>query len=305
MIFPSLRVVALLLSFAGAVLAQRLIGEGDTWRYYKGRTSVPPNDINGHVWTQQSYDDSSGWGTGASGFGYGDGDDATFFGDMQENGGAIPPQAGYFSVYLRKTFTVADPGAITRLTLAIDYDDGFVAYVNGTEVARRNVPAGPVTYNTAASGNHDPSRDGSGSGAADAPNEREFIAIDPSLLVAGTNAIAVSGHNVSKTSSDFTLRPELYANVTLVRGPFLQMPTAGHIAVVWRTDSLTDSAVDFGADTNYSSGTISDAALVREHAITLPGLPGNAPVHYRVRSGGVILAESVLHPPRGPAQPFR
>ena len=32
-----------------------------------------------------------------------------------------------------------------------EYDDGFVAYLNGTEVARRNAPAGAVPGNSAAS----------------------------------------------------------------------------------------------------------------------------------------------------------
>ena len=283
-------------------MAERLIAEGDTWRYYKGRTSTPPADSNANDWTQQTYDDSLGWGSGGSGFGYGDGDDATIFTDMQE---IVGTQAGYFSVYVRKSFNVADPGAITRLTLAIDYDDGFVAYVNGVEVARRNMPAGAVSYNTPASGIHEASRGGGGSGGTEAPHDREFIAINPALLVPGTNVLAISGHNITKTSSDFTLQPELYTNVTLVRGPFLQMPTPGHISVVWRTDALTNSTVDFGPDTNYTGGSVTDPAFVREHVITLPVLPSNAPVYYRVRSSGVTLAESILYPPRGAAQSFR
>ena len=154
---PFLRVLAFLICSAAAAPAQQLIGEGDTWRYYKGRTSIPPNDSNANDWTQQAYDDSSGWGSGPSGFGYGDGDDATHFADMQENAAAVPPQAGYFSVYVRKTFNVTDPTAITRLTLAIDYDDGFVAYVNGVEVTRLTMQSGPVSYNTHAIINHNDS----------------------------------------------------------------------------------------------------------------------------------------------------
>ena len=293
--------LVLLLSSAFAS-AERLIGEGEDWKYYKGRISTPPDDGGGRNWTQQTYDDSTGWGTGASGFGFGDNDDATVFSDMQHIAGT---QAGYLSVFIRKTFVVSDPAAISRLTLAVDYDDGFVAYVNGTEVARRNMPAGPVSYDTGASGNHEASRGGGGGTTGDIAQEREFIEIDRNLLVAGTNVIAISGHNISITSSDFTLRPELYANVTLVRGPFLQMPDAGQISVVWRTDALTDSAVDYGSDTNYAGGTVGDGALVRHHILTLPPLPPGATIHYRVRSGGVTLAESTLHTPRLLAQPFR
>ena len=117
--------------------------------------------------------------------------------------------------------------------------------------------------------------------------------------------LAISGHNVSLGSSDFTLVPELYSNVTLVRGPFLQMPTAGAISVAWRTDALTDSAVDYGADTNYSGGTVTDPALVREHLVTLPALPQATTMFYRIRSGGVTLAASSSKTPRGSSQPYR
>ena len=36
--------------------------------------------------------------------------------------------------------TVQDPSRLTSLTLRMRYDDGFVAYLNGLEVARRNAP---------------------------------------------------------------------------------------------------------------------------------------------------------------------
>ena len=138
----------------GSAVAERLIAEGDLWRYYKG-FSTPPAQ-SGVNWTQAAFNDS-GWGPASpSGFGYGDGDDATTFGDMQQTS----TQAGYASLFVRRSFIVADPAAITRLTLAVDYDDGFVAYANGVEVARRNMPAGSVAHNTLASGAHEPSRGG-------------------------------------------------------------------------------------------------------------------------------------------------
>lgn len=288
-----------LVVFSEGAVAQRLIAQGETWRYYKGRTSGPPNDSNGRAWTQASYDDSTGWGSGASGFGYGDGDDATVFSDMQQNVGAGQP--GYLTVFIRKTFAVSDPAAVTRLTLAIDYDDGFVLHVNGVEVTRANLPAAPapVVFNTAASG-HEASR---GESTAN-PQERSFVDIPPSLLVAGTNVVAISGHNSSVSSTDFSLIPELYAGVNLLRGPYLQMPTQGALTIVWRTDAPTDSAVDYGHNTDYTGGTISDAALVREHEITIPNLTPGKYYFYRVRSGGVTLAEAVFRGIPAAGQPF-
>jgi len=49
----------------------------------------------------------------------------------------------YVSVYIRRTFEVADPEALEELVLSVWYDDGFVAYLNGAEIARNNVSGSP------------------------------------------------------------------------------------------------------------------------------------------------------------------
>ena len=163
------------------------IAKGNTWRYFKG-TQEPPSD-----WNSIGFDDS-GWAMGPSGFGYGDSDDATVLNDMQ---------SGYISVYLRKEFTVADPSAVTTLELSMDYDDSFVAYLNGIPVARANVTGTPPAYTVAADSDHEASAGNS------SPQPVEYFSIDPALLVAGTNVLAIQGHNKSIDSSDFSLIPEL------------------------------------------------------------------------------------------------
>jgi hypothetical protein len=103
-----------------------LIDRGETWRYFKG-TQEPSSPAT--LWRQQSFSDTS-WLSGATGIGYGDGDDATVLADMQNQ---------YLTIFCRKTFNVADVSAVDSLVLSITYDDGFYAYLNGTEVASRNV----------------------------------------------------------------------------------------------------------------------------------------------------------------------
>src|SRR5882757_6441194 len=156
--------------------AERVVGEGDTWRYMRG-TSYPSG------WTTNGFNDSS-WPTGPGGFGYGDSDDATTV------------ATGTTNIFTRRNFMVTDPSAVNNLTLAVDYDDGFVAYINGNEVARRNMPAGVPSNLTFAAGNHEASR---GDGASN-PQEREFIAVPTNVLVSGSNVIAVTVHNVSAGS---------------------------------------------------------------------------------------------------------
>ena len=94
-------------------------------------------------------------------------------------------------------FNVADPGAITSLILQMKYDDGFVAYLNGIEVARANVN-GAVRFDSSAS-NHPDSL---------AVKFEEFI-LPRAALVAGINVLAVHAVNQSAKSSDMLIIPQL------------------------------------------------------------------------------------------------
>ncbi|MCG3179135.1 MAG: hypothetical protein BIFFINMI_01466 [Phycisphaerae bacterium] len=53
-------------------------------------------------------------------------------------------------LYLRRRLNVADPAAVSNLTLSLDYAGGAVVYLNGREVARADMPAGPVDATTPA-----------------------------------------------------------------------------------------------------------------------------------------------------------
>lgn len=269
--------------------------EGALWYYYKGASTPPAQGTN--EWYSPAYNSLFWEAPSPSGFGYGDSDDATILSDMQN---------GYLSLFTRTSFIVTNKAAITQLTLAADYDDGFVAYLNGVEVARRNLPTGTVINTTAALSNREASRSGQDNYTCNCePQEKEYIEIDPGLLLDGTNVLAVSGHNISLDSSDFSLIVELYTNVTLTRGPFLQMPNQGLVRVLWRTAALADSAVDYGFDTNYTGGTVSDIVSTRIHELELPAFPPGSDVYYRVRSGGEILGESRFVSPKIPGQSFR
>jgi|GEM_PF-5699067 spore coat protein CotH len=159
-----------------------IIRTGETWRYRKGN-SAPPNN-----WTSLDFDDSD-WLQGPSGFGYGDNDDATILSDMQNR---------YLSVYIRKTFTLGSLADFSQLLLNVDYDDGFVAYLNGVEVARSNVTENPPAFDRSATSNHE----------AGTPESFD-ISSRISLLRTGKNVLCLQGHNVSLTSSDFSLIPSL------------------------------------------------------------------------------------------------
>src|SRR5213079_1308964 len=104
------------------------------------------------------------------------------------------------SAYLRVPFSVANPATPQSLTLRMMYDDGFVAYLNGQEVARRNAPATPQ-WNSAATASH--------------PNFQALLFEDINIsdhlnaLQAGNNMLAIQGLNQSSSDTDFLILPEL------------------------------------------------------------------------------------------------
>lgn len=161
-----------------------LIDNGEVWRYFKGtqEASAPVT-----AWRVSGFNDAAaGWLGGATGIGYGDGDDATILTDMQN---------GYVTIFCRKSFTVSDVSQINSLVLSIIYDDGFFAYLNGTQVASRNITGSAFDSNATA--------------AIEPTAEDIDISSFKSSLVNGVNVLAVQVHNAGAASSDLSFIPKL------------------------------------------------------------------------------------------------
>jgi hypothetical protein len=160
---------------------ETIINWGDTWKYFVPSAELPGN------WRSPGYDDSS-WPSGPSGFGYGDDDDATVI------------TTGY-SIYIRKTFSIDQLPEILDAVLHVDYDDGFVAYLNGGEIARANigVPGVIPAWDDSASVVIEPQIYQGGFPFA--------FQVNPSLILPGENVLAIEVHNYNTTSSDLTLIP--------------------------------------------------------------------------------------------------
>jgi hypothetical protein len=89
---------------------------------------------------------------------------------------------------------------IDSMILRARYDDGFIAYLNGTEVARENFIGTPA-WNSSAISNHSDS---------EAVNfERVDISAFINNLQQGNNILAIHAMNSSVTSSDFLISVEL------------------------------------------------------------------------------------------------
>ena len=221
-----------------------LVSPGGVWKYFEGAEppSNPPN-----AWNTVDFDDSH-WQTGPGGFGYGDNDDATILDDMRNN---------YVSVYIRKEFSVSSPSADEVVRFEIDYDDGFIAYLNGAEIARAHMAQGAAGYDTRAASAHE----------AGSP-ETFVLGAANELLNEGVNVLAVQGHNSSASSSDFSLIPALRTASDIIR--------AGERWIV-ETDTVTLKGWDLSREavSVLADGTVTDFNdFDRTWSIEISLLPG-------------------------------
>lgn len=177
---------------------EALVLDNVDWRYKVPVSEPDPN------WNTLSFDDSS-WSTGMGGIGYGDNDDSTIV--------ASGP------VYMRHVFNVIDPNVWPILRFAMDFDDGYVAYLNGVEISRRNlgVQGSNVPFNTNATAQHE--------AVLYLNGVPENDTVPSSLLQQGLNVLAIQTHNQSPNSSDLSARPFLFGATTLPSGGFGTIPT--------------------------------------------------------------------------------
>ncbi len=269
--------LGLLIANSATATTWTMVQTGHALSYHKGYQTPDAS------WTSPSFVEDNSWTPSASGFGigYGDGDDSTVLSDMSGN---------YATVYVRSHFTLgAEAASILHLELEAIFDDGFVAYLNGTEIARSHVPAGALQASTTAS-NHE---------ASSGP---ETFTVDPALLVQGDNVLAVEVHNGSLGSSDLSFIPTLTGHDTpppkasITHGPFQQQLSRNDVLIVWETDAPSASVVAWGPTEALGSKT-EDATPKTHHVIKLDGLKPSSTYYYQVESakgdvqGGRIRTE--------------
>ncbi|MDP4629849.1 MAG: CotH kinase family protein [Flavobacteriales bacterium] len=162
------------------------------WHYVVPDANTPSN------WIDPAFDDAA-WSVGNGGFGFGDGDDGT----------TVP--AGTISVYHRIHFNINDWNEISKFILNMDYDDGYVAYLNGTEISRSNITStGQPAWDQGADGQHEANMYQGGN-----PDQVIFLTENYlSILNNGDNVFCVEAHNISTNSGDLTSRPFLHIGLT-------------------------------------------------------------------------------------------
>lgn len=167
---------------------QTLLAAGSQWKF-RFSTEAPPTG-----WTGLDFDDST-WSIGSAPLGWG----APGLGTTLTAEGTKP-----LSSHFRRTVEVSDPSRVESVTLTTRADDGVVVYVNGVEVARRNMPSGAISFSTYASSAP------STSAAISAP---VVIPLPGNAFTAGRNVISAEVHSNYRATPNSTF--ELTASISV------------------------------------------------------------------------------------------
>ncbi len=250
-----------------------VVDRGDEWKF------IIPDGTEPADWRNTGFDDSS-WSSGATSIGYADGDDATY----------VP--TGTISVFMRKTFTLETLEGLESLWLHMDYDDAFVAYLNGLEIARANIgtPGLEVAHNQTSYTDHEAAI--FMGGAPDAFNLSNLT----DLLVEGENVLAVQIHNVGPFSSDMTGIPFLtlgYSQPVSLNAPLssdidlgsfqphanFKLSSAGETVYLTRESTgIVDSITFTTISANYSFGRpVANPDELVIFVLPTPGNPNSGP----------------------------
>jgi hypothetical protein len=198
----------------------QLITAGSRWQYNDTGTDL------GTAWQPLAYNDTT-WSNGVAQLGFNDNDEQTIIRRTNSSGAVIS------TFYFRQTFVASDLSSLANLSMWLLRDDGGVVYLNGTEVFRSDsMPPAPfvITYATLATNYN--------GGAAPPDNTIDQTNLSTSLLVPGTNIVAVEIHQQALTSSDVSFDFALTGNLQtatsppiITRSPTNQTVTTGGTAV--------------------------------------------------------------------------
>lgn len=239
--------------------------DDDTWKW------INPDATTGNDWPEASFDDS-GWADGRGGFGFEDGDDLTILADTS------------LAVYTRIRFSIADTSVLQTAVLHMDYDDGFIAYLNGQEVARSNV-SGLATWNTPADDLHE-------AVMYQGFNPEEYR-LDMTLVkqgwTEGENVLAIHVMNQGPESTDMTCRAFLSFGLKNASEQFRTPP-------FWfGMQTATSSHANFKIDANGETIYLSNANGLKD-SLKIPGrMPLNSSFG-RIKDGvsnyGIFLSST-------------
>lgn len=248
---------------------ESLVVASNEWRYFSGN-SEPPS-----AWAELTFNDDA-WLKGPGGIGWGDGDDATVI-------SRVP------SVYLRRKFSVAELDKIVSLILYVDFDDGFVAYLNGKEIARANIgtPGVRPSFNQYATNCDSEAQIPTGG----TPARFMLNTTHLGYLRQGENVLALQVHDCNATSSDLSSTTFLIAGIS-VPGSFYQALPAWFRAPETGGSHLPLVVIETGGRPIQNEPKIDARMKIIHNGPGKPNSPGDAATDYDGLVGIEIRGQS-------------
>ncbi len=246
----------------------------------------PTSDVLGLSWTEASFDDSSWPVSGPSPVGYesSPGDYASII--------QTPLSNNAQSLYVRYEFSLSSLHDVAALDLGVRFDDGYVAYVNGTRIASQNAPD-TISWNSIAAALH----------PDDEAIHLETVGANQGVrsLRVGQNVLAIHGMNVSTTSSDLLFDAQLTGKSATVTQPeetgFRQSPTPGWVnesRFAGYNDSVSFS-LPHGFYTSSQTLALSTPAASDFIVYTLDGSEPTVDSNFNITNGQLYTNPLTIH----------
>jgi hypothetical protein len=243
-----------------------LLPLANVWKYQQD------SNLDGDIWWAPEYGDDVSWPSGPALFG-------------KLSSGTLPEVINTPLVtannrntfYFRSSFVVPNNFTPTSLQFSNIIDDGAIFYLNGREVARYNMPLGPVSYSTLASQN-----------LGGTPPWTGPIQVALSNLQVGVNSIAVEVHQGTSTSADVFFGTRLdgviVTNIVAVGGVVINevlADNAGSLVVDGRTPDWIEIYNPTGTSVDLGGMSLNDS-------------PNNNPPRWSFPAGSIAPARGYL-----------
>ena len=183
------------------------------------------------------------------------------------------------SAFIRVPFDVTVPSSISTLTLTMRFTDGFVAWINGQQVAAVNAPS-TLAWNSWPRRRVLPER-----------YYTVTFAATSGLLQAGTNILAIQGMDVSASEANFLILPQLNSDtIASGSGVYFATPTPGAANSAGKTN-LGPYVSNVTDDVSQPTGGSSSPPLTIQATIgaSLHAL-STVQIAYRIMFGSETLA---------------
>ncbi|MBN1673316.1 MAG: lamin tail domain-containing protein, partial [Kiritimatiellae bacterium] len=263
-----------------------LVSKTAGWQYWDRGSEIDPQ------WNLSSFSDRS-WADGNAPLGYPAADLDLAIDTELDYGGN--PAAKHMTAWFRKAFlSDADPAHVAELLLTAKYDDGFVAYLNGHEIARGGMPTGPIDAYTPAAAHN-------GSQGAYATFD---LAAHIGALLQGVNVLAVEVHQNAPTSSDLVLDMQLargaaphgYDPPAAPSGLSAAAVSATAVELTWQDNSTNEE--DFKLRWGMTAAEQPNAVMLAPDttAYRHTGLTPNTVYYYRLQAEHATLGDSAYTP---------